>query len=177
MKKTILFTSFVLSMTPLLAQEAVNPAPYYELGYSMLNYSDSGSKFTPGAARLVVGVNANSNFGYEGIIGLGLVSSKKTVSGVDYKTSIPSFYGLYGKAFANVGNDVEVFARLGLAGFRREITPSNGTSNKGSGISYGVGAKYAISKDTQISADYMSYYPSKNSVGLSGFTLGAVFSF
>lgn len=177
MKKYIIAASALLGLTSVFAQEANNNTPYIDVGYTMLTYSDSGYDFSPGAVRVVVGMNTNSNFGYEGMFGAGIVSSTKTVTGVELKSSIPTFYGVYGKAFANVGSDVEVFGRLGWAGFNGELVGNSKATNTGSGLSYGVGAKYSVSKTMTISADYMSYYPTKNTVGLSGFTIGAGFNF
>ena len=177
MKKLFIMASTAVALSPVFAEEAKNNAPYIDVGYTMLTYADSGTNFTPSALRLIVGVNTNNNFGYEGLIGAGVATNTKTANGTSYKVGIPTFYGVYGKAFANVGSDVEVFGRLGWAGFNREITPTNTTANTGSGLSYGVGAKYSVSKTMTISADYMSYYPTKNTVGLSGFTIGAGFNF
>ena len=176
MKKILAIVITTIFTTTIFAEESRN-STYVDLGYSMLTYADSGTDFSPGAVRLIVGDNTSSNFGYEGMLGAGVASSSKTVSGVSFKTSIPTFYGIYGKAFANLSNEVEVFVRLGWAGFDREIKPTSTTSNTGSGLSYGVGAKFSVSKTMNISADYMSYYPTKNTIGLSGYTFGAGFSF
>ena len=176
MKKILATTILAIFTTAAFAEDAKN-STYVDIGYTMLTYTDSGTDFSPGAVRLIVGNNTSSNFGYEGMLGAGVASSSKTVSPVSYKTTIPTFYGIYGKAFANLSNEVEVFGRLGWAGFNREITPTRTTSNSGSGFSYGVGAKFSISKTMTISADYMSYYPTKNTVGLSGYTIGTGFSF
>jgi len=176
MKNLFIIALSSLALTAVQAEGTQNNGPYIDLGYSMLTYSDSGTDFKPGAVRIVIGMNSNNNFGYEGMLGAGVASDQKSLGGVATKLSIPTFYGLYGKAFANITNEVEVFGRLGWAGFNRETTPQS-TGNTGSGLSYGVGAKFAISKSVNVSADYMSYYPTKNTVGLSGFTLGAGFNF
>lgn len=176
MKKILATTILAIFTTAAFAEDAKN-STYVDIGYTMLTYTDSGTDFSPGAVRLIVGNNTSSNFGYEGMLGAGIVSSTKTVTGVELKSTIPTFYGVYGKAFANVGSDVEVFGRLGWAGFNGELVGNSKATNSGSGLSYGVGAKFSVSKSMTISADYMSYYPTKNTVGLSGYTIGAGFSF
>jgi hypothetical protein len=176
MKKILPTIISAIFTTTIFAEEAKN-STYVDIGYTMLTYADSGTDFSPSAVRLIVGDNTSSNFGYEGMLGAGVASSSKTISGTSYKSTIPTFYGFYGKAFANLSNEVEVFVRLGWARFDRDITPKSTTSNTGSGLSYGVGANFSVSKTMNISADYMSYYPTKNSIGLSGYTIGAGFSF
>ena len=176
MKKILATTILAIFTTAAFAEESKN-STYIDIGYTMLTYTDSGTDFSPGAVRLIVGNNTSSNFGYEGMLGAGVASSSKTVSGISFKTTIPTFYGIYGKAFANLNNEVEVFGRLGWAGFNRDITPTKTTANSGSGLSYGVGDKVSVRKTMSISADYMLYYPTKNTVGLSGYTIGARFSF
>jgi hypothetical protein len=176
MKKLIIIVMSSLALSSVHAQASKSNSTYVDVGYTMLTYSDSGIDFSPGAARIILGTNSNSNFGYEGMLGAGIATDTKTLSGTSTKLSIPTFYGFYGKAFANFTEEVEVFGRIGWAGFNRETTPTT-TGNNGSGLSYGVGAKFALSKTVNISADYMTYYPTKNTVGLSGFTIGAGFNF
>jgi len=176
MKNLIVIALSSLALTSVQAEGTAANSPYVDVGYSMLTYSHLGTDFKPGAARIIVGMNTNNNFGYEGMLGAGVSSDNNKIGSVSYKLSIPTLYGLYGKAFTNISDEVEIFGRLGWAGFKREFTPQK-TGNTGSGLSYGVGAKFAISKSVNISADYMSYYPSKNNLSLSGFTIGAGFNF
>ena len=177
MKNTLVLVISLVGLTSVWAQENKTNQTYADAGYTSLTYTGKGTEFLPGAVRLVVGANANDFAGYEALVGVGVVSGYKEIDGTSNKISIPTLYGIYGKAYANPSKDVEIFGRLGWSGFIRESVPASSTSNSSNGLSYGVGAKISVNKSTSIFADYMSYYPKQNGIGLSGFTIGGGFSF
>ena len=74
MKKILATTILAIFTTAAFAEEAKN-STYVDIGYTMLTYADSGTDFSPGAVRLIVGNNTSSNFGYEGMLGAGVASS------------------------------------------------------------------------------------------------------
>jgi outer membrane autotransporter protein len=148
----------------------------------MLTYKEPGYDASPKALRLIVGKNANSYFGYEGMVAVGAGSSSSVVNGVSVDLKVPTMYGFYAKAFTKLDDNLELFGRLGWAHVSRDGAASSSTINRtikdsGSGISYGGGIKYKVSKNVNVFADYMSYYPEKNNVSIEGFTFGAGFSF
>jgi len=178
MKKLFTFFTLIACGSLAYADNGKNDSVYVDLGYTALTYTD-GTDFSPTAARIMVGQNTWSNFGLEGMLGAGLTSNKQTVSGIAFTVSIPTMYGLYVKAYTNVSEDFELFGRLGYTGFSRKIAySSTSTTDSGSALSYGIGAKYAVTKSTTISADYMVYQKGSGSkAGLTGFTFGVGYNF
>ena len=179
MKKLFTFFTLIACGSLAYADNGKNDSVYVDLGYTALTYNDSGRNWSPTAARIMVGQNTWSNFGLEGMLGAGLTSNKQTVSGIAFTVSIPTMYGLYVKAYTNVSEDFELFGRLGYTGWSRKLAyNSTSISNSGSALSYGVGAKYAITKSTTVSADYMVYQNGAGSdAGLTGFTFGVGYNF
>jgi hypothetical protein len=172
--KKILFGMFLLFVShSAFSTELKDNQAYAELGYVGLTYKENSYSLSPTNLRLIVGKN-EGNFGYEGLLSMNLSGGSTTVSGTNVTYKVNYIYGVYGKALTQIGNDLELFGRLGIAGF--DGTASSGAvslSNNGRGLSYGAGAKYKISKDFNLNLDYMVYYPTKNGVSLSGFTIGA----
>jgi outer membrane autotransporter protein len=162
---------------------AQNTSPIYmDLGYTMLTYKEPKYEATPKALRLIVGHNLDDHFGIEGMAAASAGSSTSTLNGIKMDFSVPTMYGVYAKAFAKLESNFEVFGRLGWASVSRKATAPIGNlslsyEDSASGFSYGAGAKYTISENTSVFADYVSYYPSKNGISIEGFTFGVGFSF
>lgn len=177
MKKLLLVISSLAFVNATFAAEADNDKPYVEIGYTALTYDESSYSFSPSNIRFVVGKN-EGNFGYEALLGINSSSSTKTYSSVDLTYKVNYIIGLYGKALTHLSDDVELFGRLGWAKFDETVSASStSTDDSGSGLSYGLGAKYKIAKNMNLNIDYMVYYPTKNNISLTGYTIGLGFNF
>ena len=184
MKKIALIAAMLAIHGVSSSQETTKPSTYLELGFGKLNYKEPSLNFSPMYTRLLAGKNINEHFGIEGLIGTSIASEKKTIGYVESTANFPLIYGLYAKAFANPTEELEVFGRIGYGGLSRKFdfkstvsSNSASLSDTGSNYSFGIGAKYAVNKTTSLSVDYMQYYPSKNSVELSGVTVGLSYNF
>jgi len=114
------------------------------------------------------------------MLGFNSSSGNLTLSGITNTLKVNYIYGLYGKALTNLTSDIEVFGRLGWAGFNETMSYSDGSASleqTGSGLSYGVGAKFKVSKNMNLNLDYMVYYPTKSGISLNGYTIGVGVNF
>ena len=177
MKKTLCGLLLIAVTNSVFSADLNNDRAYVEAGYVGLTYKENPYSVSPSNLRLIAGKN-EGNFAYEGMLSVSSSGGSTTIGGADVTYKINYMYGVYGKAFAQLGNDIEVFGRLGWAGF--DGTASVGSvavDNNGRGLSYGAGAKYKLSKDLSLNIDYMVYYPTKNGISLTGFTVGAGMNF
>ena len=174
MKKLLLVLSTLAFVNAPFAAEADNDKPYVEVGYTGLTYKESTYTLSPSYLRFIAGKN-EGNFGYEGMLSFNTGTGSVAVSGVTNTLKVNYMYGIYGKALTHLSSDLEVFGRLGWAGFSETMSYSNGNASldqTGSGLSYGAGVKYKVSKDMNLNLDYMVYYPAKSGISLTGFTIG-----
>ncbi len=179
MKKLLLVLSTLAFVNASFSAETDNDKPYVELGYTGLTYEESLGSWSPSNLRVIAGKN-EGNFGYEGMLGFNTATDSVVLSGVTNTYKVNYIYGLYGKALTHLSSDVEVFGRLGWAGFNETMSYSNGSASleqTGSGLSYGAGVKYKITKDMNLNLDYMVYYPTKNNISLTGYTIGVGVNF
>ena len=179
MKKLLLVLSTLAFFNATFAAEADNDKPYVDIGYTGLTYEEGSYSLSPSNIRFIIGKN-EGNFGYEGMLGFNASSDSLAVGGVTNTLKVNYIYGLYGKALTHLSSDVEVFGRLGWAGFNETMSYSNGSASleqTGSGLSYGAGVKYKITKDMNLNLDYMVYYPTKNNISLTGYTIGVGVNF
>ena len=177
MKKLLLILSTLAFVNSTFAAEADNDKPYVEIGYTKLTYKEDPYTLTPSNIRFIVGKN-DGNFGYEALLGVNSSSDSVTVSSVSVDYKINYIFGIYGKALTHINDDIELFGRLGYAKFTGTASASSiSVDNSGSGLSYGIGAKYKISKDVNLNLDYMVYYPAKDGFTLNGYTIGLGYNF
>ena len=179
MKKLLLVLSTLAFVNASFAAEADNDKTYMEIGYTGLTYKESTYSLSPSNLRFIVGKN-EGNLGYEGMLSFNTATDSVAISGVTSTLKVNYMYGIYGKALTHISSDLEVFGRLGWAGFSETASYSDGSASldqTGSGLSYGAGVKYKVSKDMNLNLDYMVYYPTKSGISLTGFTLGLGFNF
>lgn len=133
---------------------------YGEVGYLAFKFKDSdGGSVKPKDLRFVVGKELNSNLAAELI---GAINVKKDE---DYSANT---FGVYLKPKATVVQDLDVFARVGVA--RTTLKYPNGYSGHVTKAAYGVGAQYQLTKDVYGQVDYM-HYGKDNGVTARGFTI------
>ena len=165
------------------AQKKPESTSYLDIGYSTLAYSDSTFNFKPTGIRAVYGKNTSENFGWEGLLGLGINEDTATFSSASLGLKIGTVVGVYGKGFMKPSDSFEIFGRLGFASVSRELscTPvarcaTSSAKDTGNSISYGAGLKFEITKNVSIGGDYMSYY-NREGVSINATTIGVSFGF
>jgi opacity protein-like surface antigen len=149
---------------------------YGEVGYTSLKVKfsdDDGQKYSasPSAIRLIVGTALHPNFAVEGMLAFG--AGKDTLSGTTEKVKLNNAFGIYVKPKMNLTAELELFGRFGYA--RSKVSVGGEKDSEGD-VSYGLGLGYALSKQTSINVDYMSYYK-KDGVKVDGFTFGVGYKF
>jgi hypothetical protein len=158
---------------------------YMETSINVVKYSEPGLTIGPTALRVTLGKKTSETFGYEGMLGFSVrnaetpyVSSAGTTTLV--AGEINNLYGLYIKARRNLGSDLEIFGKLGMASGERTLstypTGLSAADNKFISFSYGLGAKAVVEKDMSVVFDYMSYYH-KGLTSVDAFSLGLSLDF
>jgi opacity protein-like surface antigen len=183
MKNIFLMVALTLLTNSVFAQKKQDSKSYFDVGYSTFAYSDPTANLKPTGIRAIYGQNTTENFGWEGLVGLGMNedSAQFTLGTVGLK--IGTVLGLYGKGYVKLNDSFEIFGRLGYASVSRDITCSpvaNCTSasskETGNSISYGTGLKFEVAKNISITGDYMSYY-NRESITVNATTIGVSFGF
>jgi opacity protein-like surface antigen len=160
--------STVLGFT-LLAAGAQAQSLYGEVGYTGLDYRAPGLKVSPGMVRGLVGYEFTPNLAVEGMVGLGAGSDSDSGTSLKLKNTV----GVFGKVQAPITEDLKVYGRLGVA---RTSLQTNGVSDSDTGLAYGAGVTYDLSKTTYLNADYTKYLD-RDSKKLEGVTVGVGFRF
>lgn len=137
---------------------AQDGALYGQVGYSMLNWklTNVNGNFSGDVDQLsaYIGYELNPNLAIEGLLGMGL-TEKNIANSSTVKTKINNTYGVFVKPKANLGEALSVHARLGYTS--TDIAASDNTKLTFSGLAYGVGASYALSKAVNVSVAYDVY--------------------
>ena len=153
----------------LLAAGAQAQSMYGEVGYTGLDYKEPGLKVSPAMVRGVMGYEFTPNLAVEGMVGVN--GGSDSASGTSFK--INNMVGVFGKFQAPITDDLKVYGRLGVA---RTSLKANGVSDSDTGLAYGAGVTYDLSKTTYLNADYTKYYD-RNDQKLEGVTVGVGFRF
>jgi len=154
---------------------------YLETAAARINFSEPGLSLSPTLFKATVGTKISENLAFEGMVGFGSGSSNASYQGINVGYKVDSISGLYLKTMSKVGDSSEVYAKLGFANIKATATASaaglsSSLSQSGSDSSYGVGAKFGITKGTSVLVDYISYY-NKSSVKYTGPSIGLSFDF
>lgn len=153
----------------LLAAGAQAQGVYGEVGYTGLDYKEPGLKVSPAMVRGVVGYGFTPSLAMEGMVGLH--GGSDTASGTTLK--LDNMVGVFGKVQAPVTDALKVYGRLGVA---RTSLKANGVSDSDTGLAYGAGVTYDLSKTAYLNADYTKYYD-RDDQKLEGLTVGVGFRF
>jgi opacity protein-like surface antigen len=154
----------------LIAACAVNAQAqnsYAEIAFQTI---DMGLKSNASAIRGVLGTQLNDWMDVEGMIGVGVQEAQSDDSFISdvvvkSKINIDRYAGVYAKPKFKIGNAIELFGRVGYAStlFTAKASGQRGNrfvyserSGSESGLSYGLGASYALTQSFILSADYMS---------------------
>ena len=192
MKKLIAILLTLGVLTPVMAQlKTPKPAEklfYMETSINVVKYTEPGFNFGPTALRVTLGKKTSETFGYEGMLGFSVRNAEtayiSTASTTSTSTTVAgevnNLYGLYVKARRNMGAELEIFGKLGMASGERTLsaypTGLSAADNKFISFSYGLGAKAVVEKDMSVVFDYMSYYH-KGLTSVDAFSLGMSLDF
>ena len=189
MKKLIAFLLTFVVCAPAMAQLKTPKPPeqlfYMETSINVVKYSEPGLTIGPTALRVTLGKKTTETFGYKGMLGFNVRNAETAyISTTGTTTSVAggvtNLYGLYIKARKNLGADLEIFGKLGLASGERTLstypTGLSAADNKFISFSYGLGAKAVVEKDMSVVFDYMSYY-NKGLTSVDAFSLGLSLDF
>ena len=164
-KKIALAMAVTMLSAHALAQEN---APYFEVGYTMLDVEASSSGVTlaasPTILRFTAGTKLSEGLAIEGMYGTSLSGDSITVNGINVSSllstelKVKNVYGVYLKPSAKLNENLEIFGRIGYTKANYNISVAQvGISGSESSVSYGFGASYQLTKDISLSTDYMSY--------------------
>lgn len=149
----------------LLATGAHAQSMYGELGYTGLDYKQPGLKASPGMVRGLVGYEFTPQLAVEGMLGLG--ANADTTDGTRVK--LDNTLGVYGKAQLPLTDAFKLYGRVGVA--RNSVKLGGSADSHTTGLAYGAGMSYDLSKTSYLSVDYMRYQD-KDSKTLEGITAG-----
>jgi opacity protein-like surface antigen len=153
----------------LLAAGAQAQSVYGEVGYTGLDYKAPGLKVSPAMVRGVVGYEFSPSVAMEGMVGLN--GGSDSAAGTTLRLN--NVIGVFGKVQAPVTDALKVYGRLGVA---RTSLKANGVSDSDTGVAYGAGVTYDLSKTTYLNADYTKYLD-RDDQKLEGVTVGVGFRF
>jgi opacity protein-like surface antigen len=161
---------------------------YGELSYVSLKTDVSSTpNYTvkPGALKIILGKDINSNLAIEGMLAVGVSDGKTnfTYAGqpVELKAKLNDAYGFYLKPKMDLSKEVEVFARVGATKFNYKESVNVGSgyasgNSSDSGFSYGGGLKYKLDRSSSLVVDYMQYYK-KDQTKINGLSVGVAYAF
>ena len=191
MKKLIAIFLTLVVCAPVMAQLKTPKPPekrfYMETSINVVKYSEPGLTIGPTALRVTLGKKTTETFGYEGMLAFNVrsaetayISATGTATTTSVAGGVTNLYGLYIKARKNLGADLEIFGKLGMASGERTLstypTGLSAADNKFISFSYGLGAKAVVEKDMSVVFDYMSYY-NKGLTSVDAFSLGLSLDF
>lgn len=183
LRRLVVATTIAASAcAPVFAEEGANKT-YIDVGITQISVKFLGARFTPKALRVVSGYELSPHLAAEAMLVVGLTESTSSVTeaNVSYKLSVKpeTSVGLFMKSRANFGEsgEHEVYGRVGYFDANSRLTGSfgatrfSGAGSIANGLSYGLGAKVNLAKDTHLSADYM-HYAKGNGFVVDGVTVG-----
>lgn len=157
MKKILATAALMIAVTT-----SAFAGTYGEVSYGTATATTGGVSLNHGVVRGIVGTTITPNIAVEGHAVVGTASATSLAK-------LDSSLGAFVKASYNITPTVGVFGR---AGYVRNnwSSPFVGISGHDSGGAYGVGATYAVSKNSAVVLDYTQLY---NQGGVRGSTITA----
>ena len=174
MKKIkIIFASVTLLCSITQVAYAEDKKNYAEIGYGWAAYEQAGWRLVPRIVNFTLGTKVHENIAIEGMGAFGV--SDSSIGGVTLKVN--SAFGAYVKPFVNLGENAELFGKLGFTRVSGTASTSFASaSSSDSGLSYGGGAAYKFDSTTALVVSYMVYYD-KDGVRIYGASTGLRFGF
>lgn len=175
MKTTIAKVSAALLIVA--AATSANAQTYGEISYSSVNYEEPAADADLGLLGVTFGYEINKNLAIEGTFAAGVQDDNVQVGAVNVNVDAKHSYGVYLKPKAALGENFEVFAKLGWAKSKLEASGGGLTiSDSGSDFAYGIGAQYNFSPKTYVSGGYTNLYD-KDSVSVDGWNISIGYRF
>ena len=170
--KFIAITAFAITATAAQAQI------YGEVGYTALKIKQTSGGTTltasPSALGATIGYEVHKNVAVEamGVFGISDDTIKVNGTSVAAKLKVDSSYGLFLKPKTMLGENFEIFGRLGYMNSKVSASGAGSSvSAAESSFAYGLGANYYVNKTTYLTVNYMNFY-NKDSVKIDGITFG-----
>ncbi len=171
---------FIAIGTMTIAASGAQAQLYGEIHYLSATTKTSASvgtiKTEPQIIGAYIGYGLHENIAVEGLVGTGLGGADVKVNGASQSNPVTAkndyLYGAYLKPRAKVNDDVELFRRVGyVKGKTTSSVLSLSAAETTSDWAYGVGANYYLTKQTYVTASWMSLYR-KDSTKTDGWTIG-----
>lgn len=174
MKKKTIFVFMGLLLSNLITSSAIaeDKKNYGEIGYGWAAYEVAGWRFVPKILKFNLGTKVLDNVAIEGMGAFGV--SDSSTGGLTLKAD--NAFGAYVKPFVNLGENAELFGKVGYTRFSGTLSGLASGAGSDSGISYGGGAAYKFDDSMALVVDYMIYYD-KDGTKIYGFTTGLRFGF
>ena len=180
MKKVFAGLAVALTMatTPVFAE---NSGYYVEAAYDAINATDKSSDdlgtFSPAAVKLTFGKAVTDNLAVEGFISQGVSTGTATKSSTDFTIELKTGYGLAVKPFMKLGEDLEVYGRLGWAQINATFSYSSVSGDINTGYFLAsVGLAYKITNNISATLDYTGY-TRRNDIDVNATSIGVRYSF
>lgn len=124
--------------------------------------------------RGIFGVDLNRNIALEAMIGAGVSDDSAYGAKLELKHAI----GFYIKPKINLTDNLEAFARLGIAKAKLKVSSYyyGSVTDSDNDFSFGAGLAYTFSSGVYGALDYMRYYD-KDGLTIDGATLSIGFRF
>lgn len=148
---------------------------YGDLSYTALTFKDTGGGNTveasPNVMGVTIGYDLHKNLAAEGqyIVGLNDDAVRFNGAATVVRLKLENSYGVFLKPKAALGENLEVFGRLGYV--KSRFTDSVNGALTYDGLAYGLGANCFLSKTLYLTAQYLSLYDNA-STKVNGFALG-----
>lgn len=158
---------------------------YIGVQYGVGMYEEDGisEEFRPTALIARLGWNFMPGFSIEGRLGVGLQEDTQSLpefGGLDAELELDSIYGIYGTARLKLNDSFSMYGVLGASQVKGTASlsdyPTEKQTETNSGVSYGVGADFAVGNDVAVNIEYMQYLD-KPDYEIGAIALGVVFSY
>ena len=167
MKKTMIAGAVVAALTMATAVSAKEGA-YYGVGVTQQSIDDTGSGVDVMTLDGRFGAYFNENFSGEVRLGVGITDDDYFGADVEMK----HYYGAYLRAGVPVTDGFYPYAIAGYTKAKVEVSDFGVTaSDSESDFSYGLGADFSVSKNVDITLEFMRYLD-KDGVEIDGIGLG-----
>ncbi|CAG4884917.1 Porin family protein [Georgfuchsia toluolica] len=176
MKTTL--KSIAVALVLATAATSASAQVYGEIGYSALNADGDGVDVDLGTLGATVGYEINKNFAVEAMIAGGVQDDdiQDPLFG-NINVDLKHTYGAFLKPKMNLGQNFEIFARLGWAKTKIEANGGGVTdSDSESDFAYGVGVQYSFSPKAYVTGGYMNLLD-KDGIEVDGWNIGVGYKF
>ena len=180
MKKVFAGLAVALTMaaTPVFAE---NSGYYVEAAYDAIKATDKSSfdsgTYSPASVKFTFGKVVTDNLAVEGFISQGVSTGNVTFDSSDYSIEMKTGYGLAVKPFMKLGEDFEVYGRLGWAKINATWSSSSDSVDLNTGYFLAsVGLAYKITNNISATLDYTGY-TRRNDVDTNSTSIGVRYSF